>query len=84
MAENRQGLRLKIVEYRNNRDMDVLVVETGEIIKGVRYDYFRQGKVYADLTNYCKPMRHRVYKGAGLFLFILLTVAFVVTRCCAG
>lgn len=82
MVKNRQGLWMEIVAYHNRHDMEVRIVETGEIIQHVRYDRFKAGKVDADLEAYCAPLRHRVYKGAALFLAIIALVALIVGKCC--
>lgn len=82
VVKNRQGLHLEIVGYNNRHDMQVLVRETGEHIEHARYDKFKAGKINADLYAYCAPLRHRVYKGAALFLAIVVIVALVVGKCC--
>lgn len=56
MVKNRQGLWMEIVAYHNRHDMEVRIVETGEIIQHVRYDRFKAGKVDADLEAYCAPL----------------------------
>lgn len=50
-ATNRQGLKMRIVEYVNSKSIGVLFVETGEI-KHTRYTRFINGEVKADLDNY--------------------------------
>lgn len=82
VVKNRQGLHLEIVGYHNRHDMEVLVRETGEIIERARYDQFKAGKIDADLDAYCAPLRHRVYKGAFVFLAIVALIALVVGKCC--
>lgn len=82
VVKNRQGLHLEIVGYHNRHDMEVLVRETGERITRARYDQFKAGKIDADLDAYCAPLRHRVYKGAFVFLAIVALIALVVGKCC--
>ena len=44
ITTNKNGHTIKIIEYNNNKDMKVLVVETGEIKKASYYNFIR-GKV---------------------------------------
>lgn len=43
---NHQGLIMEITKYRNNKDIEVTFVETGEKVQS-RYDQFKDGKVTA-------------------------------------
>lgn len=54
--ENLNGLEMKIIEYKNNKDVRVVFTASGETRK-TTYLKFKQGKVYP-------TWRNRKYKGA--------------------
>lgn len=47
---NRQGLEMKIVEYKNNKEVRVVFVATGET-RMTSYLKFKQGKVFPTWRN---------------------------------
>lgn len=50
VKENLNGLEMKIIEYKNNKDVRVLFVANGETRKPT-YLKFKQGKVYPTWRN---------------------------------
>lgn len=83
VVKNKQGLHLEIVEYHNNRDMEVRVRETGELMFGVRYDRFKSGKVMADLNMFPIIRRYKSFRIKFLALMGVIAVIFalLVSRC---
>lgn len=56
VTNNRNGLEMKIIEYKNNKEVRVLFTASGETRK-TTYLKFRRGQVYPTWKN----MRHKDY-----------------------
>ena len=50
VKENLNGLEMKIIEYKNNKEVRVLFTASGET-RNTTYLKFKQGKVYPTLKN---------------------------------
>lgn len=78
---NNQGLLMKIVEYRNNKDITVEFPQTAERRK-TTYIKFRRGQVPADLLHYpihtdCTFKQAKVYV-IGIGLLIISTIGALI------
>ena len=52
---NKQGLTMRILDYKNNKNVTIEFVETGERRK-TSYIHFRRGDVSANLREYPLPL----------------------------
>ena len=74
---NGQGLTMKIVKYRNNKDMSVRFLETGEV-RNTTYYKFTKGNVIANLKTF-PVISEKKTKRLWRTLFILIIVGLVFT-----
>ena len=74
---NGQGLTMKIVKYRNNKDMSVRFLETGEV-RNTTYYKFTKGNVIANLETF-PVISEKKTKSLWRTLFILIIVGLVFT-----
>lgn len=51
-SRNKKGLLMRIVKYYNNKNCDIVFVDTHERRSGVSYVNFKRGKVAANLRDY--------------------------------
>lgn len=79
--ENSLGLTMQIVRYRNNKDVTIKIIETGEMRKTTYYN-FKKGKVGANLMKYppgigCTLKQASFILAGCVFTFLSAIVALI-------
>lgn len=84
-TKNSAGFTMRIVKYKSNKQVKVLIVETGEE-KWTRYDNFKKGYVKADLDNY--PLKidgqitfkqFKFFGGATILIVIATLISILIS-----
>lgn len=77
ITTNKNGHTIKIIEYNNNKDMKVLVVETGEIKKASYYNFIR-GKVNSACVTKNNSIKNAMVSAIIVLTFIIVSVCVAV------
>lgn len=50
-VKNKKGYRMKIIDYKSSRDVDILFLDNGYIKKKCRYSHFKDGNIIMDKSR---------------------------------
>ena len=78
---NHQGLTMQIIQYKNNKDIVIEFVETGEK-RNTTYYNFKKGKPTANLLEHPSrtecSLKHAVIITIGILTLILTTIGGLI------